>query len=203
MMSFNEPLVAAPGHPVQQTHAYICTFKEDERVSVYIYLHLTTDKVGLMYRYVEEPSSEGSPTAEDDAVQFAEDMGFLMDDLKFDQLLISQQETLLTTIPLFTSITSDIKEEILAETVEVVSEEPIEADKVVVKETKAVEKQSIVPEEPIIVSKAVVEETIIEAQPEEKKESHQKIEEKISEPERFLSKFRMRAAAERVKKNNV
>ncbi len=203
MMSFNEPMVAAPRHPVQQTHAYICTFKEDEGPSVYIYLYLTTDKVGLMYRYVEEPSSEGSPTAEDDAVQFAEDMGFLMDDLKFDELLISQQEKLLATIPLFTPITPDIQEEMPAETVEVVLEEPIKADEVVVEETKAVEKQSIVPEEPVKATEAVVEETVIEEQPEEEKELEQKTEENIWEPERFLSKFRMRAAAERVKKNKV
>ncbi|MBI4745341.1 MAG: hypothetical protein HY786_02055 [Deltaproteobacteria bacterium] len=179
MMSFNEPMVAAPRHPVQQTHAYICTFKEDERVAVYIFLYLTTEKVGLMYRYVEEPSSEGGPTAEDDAVRFAEDMGFLMDDLRFDELLISQQEKLLATIPMFTAIMPDIQEEIPAETVEVVPEEPIKA------------------------TEAVVKETIIEGQPGEKKGLQQKTEEKIWEPERFLSKFRMRAAAERVKKNNV
>lgn len=203
MMSFNEPMVAAPRHPVQQTHAYICTFKEDEGPSVYIYLYLTTEKVGLMYRYVEESSSEGSPTAEDDAVQFAEDMGFLMDDLKFDELLLSQQEKLLATIPLFTPITPDIQEVMLEETVEVVPEEPIKADKVVVEETKAVEKQSIVPEEPVKATEAVIEETVIEEQPEEGKELEQKTEEKIWEPERFLSKFRMRAVAERLKKNKV
>ena len=203
-MSFNEPLVAAPRHPVQQTHAYICTFKEDEGPSVYIYLYLKTERVGLMYRYVEEPSvSKGSSTAEDDAVQFAEDMGFLMDDLRFNELLISQQEKLLATIPMFTLITPDIQEEMVAETVEVVHEEPIKADEVVVEETKAVEKQSIVPEEPIKATEAVVEETIIEEQPEEKKELQQKTKEKIWEPERFLSKFRMRAAAERAKKNKV
>ena len=179
MMSFNEPMVAAPRHPVQQTHAYICTFKEDEGPSVYIYLYLTTEKVGLMYRYVEESSSEGSQTAEDDAVQFAEDMGFLMDDLRFDELLIPQQEKLLATIPLFTPVTPDIQEEMLEETVEVVPEEPVKA------------------------SEAVVEETVIEEQPEEEKELEQKTEEKIWEPERFLSKFRMRAAAERLKKNKV
>lgn len=179
MMSFNEPMIAPPSHHVQQTHAYICTFKEDEGPSVYIYLYLTTDKVGLMYRYVEEPSSKGSPTAEDDAVQFAEDMGFLMDDLRFDELLIPQQEKLLATIPLFTRVTPDIQEEMPAETVEVVPEEPVKA------------------------TEAVVEETVIEEQPEEEKELEQKTEEKIWEPERFLSKFRMRAAAERVKKNKV
>lgn len=205
MMSFNEPMVAAPRHPVQQTRAYICTFKEDEGPSVYIYLYLTTEKVGLMYRYAEEPSvSEGSPTAEDDAVQFAEDMGFLMDDLRFGELLISQQEKLLATIPLFTPITPDNQEEMLAELVEVVPEEPInQADEVVVEETKGVEKQSIVPEEPVEATEAVVEETVIEKQPEEEEVLEQKTEENIWEPEKFLSKFRMRAAAERVKKNKV
>mgnify|MGYP001562579596 CR=1 FL=1 len=180
MMSFNEPMIAPPSHHVQPTHAYICIFKEDAGPSIYIYLYLTTEKVGLLYRYAEEPSaSKASQTAEDDAVQFAEDMGFLMDDLRFDELLIPQQEKLLATIPLFTPVTPDIQEEMLEETVEVVPEEPVKA------------------------SEAVVEETVIEEQPEEEKELEQKTEEKIWEPERFLSKFRMRAAAERLKKNKV
>lgn len=205
MMSFNEPMIAPPHHHVQPTHAYICTFKEDEGLSVYIYLYLRTEKVGLMYRYAEEvPVTEGSRIAEDEAVLFAEDMGFLMDDLRFEDLLISQQEKLLATIPMFTPITADIQEEIPAETVEVVPEEAIEAAEVVVEQTIPVEeKQSVVPEEPVEAAKAVVEETVIEEQPEEKKGLEPKGEEKIWEPEKFLSKFRMRAAAERLKKNKV
>jgi len=60
-----------------------------------------------------------------------------------------------------------------------------------------------VPEEPVKATEAIVEETVIEEQPEEGKELEQKTEEKIWEPERFLSKFRMRAVAERLKKNKV
>ena len=205
MMSFNEPMIAPPRHHVQPTHAYICTFKEDEGLSVYIYLYLMTEKVGLMYKYLKEvPISEGSRIAEDEAVLFAEDMGFLMDDLRFEDLLILQQEKLLATIPMFTPITAGIQEEIPAETVEVVPVEAIEAAEVVVEQTIAVEeKQSVVPEEPVEAAEAVVEETVIEEQPEEKKGLEQKGEEKIWEPEKFLSKFRMRAAAERLKKNKV
>lgn len=208
MMSFNEPMIAPPRHHVQPTHAYICTFKEDESLSVYIYLYLMTEKVGLMYKYAEElPVSEGSRIAEEEAVLFAEDMGFLMDDLKFEDLFISQQEKLLATIPMFTPITADTHEETPAETVEVAPEEAIEAaeevDGEVAEETISVAEQPVAPEGPVETAEAVVEETGVEEQPEEEKRLEQKSEEPVWEPEKFLSKFRMRAAAERLKKNKV
>lgn len=176
MMSFNAPMVAVPRHSVQPTHAYICTFKEDKGLSVYIYLYLTTEKVGVLYRYADEvPGSEGRRIAEDAAVQFAEDMGFLMDDLKFDELDIAQQEKLLATIPMFITKTAVIQEESPTEIMEVMTEGAIET------------------------TEAVVEKTVVEA----KNREVQPAEEKAWEPEIFLSKFRRRAAAERMKKNKV
>lgn len=176
MTSLNEPMIAPPRHHAQPTHAYICTFKEEEGLSVYIYLYLTIEKVGILYRYAEEvPVSEGSRIAEDAAVQFAEDMGFLMDDLKFDLLDIPQQDKLLATIPMFIPKTAAVQEERPSEIIEVVTEGPIEAPEDIVKKTN-------------------VEAKIIEVQPDE---------ERTREPEIFLSKFRMRAAAERIKKNKL
>ena len=176
MTSLNEPMIDPPRHHAQPTHAYISTFKEDEGLSVYIYLYLTIEKVGILYRYAEEvPVSERNRIAEEDAVQFAEDMGFLMDDLKFDLLDMSQQDKVLATIPMFIPKTAAIQEERPSEIIEVMTGGPIEATEEVVKKT-------------------IVEAKIIEVQPDE---------ENTREPKIFLSKFRMRAAAERIKKNKV
>lgn len=167
MTSFNEPMVAPPHHQAQPTHAYICTFKEDEGFSVYIHLYLIIEKVGVLYRSADIfLAHEECRPAEDEGLQFAEDMGFMMDDLKFDELDPSQQDKLLAIIPLFST----------AAPTEVAAEEVVET------------------------AEAAVEEAVVQKEVEGGKVEEKKKEEKAWEPEIFLSKFRMRAAAERMKK---
>lgn len=149
-MSFNEPQVAPSGHHIQPAQAYICTLKERDGFSVYIYLYLTTEKTGILYVYADAATTEDEcRAAEDEANQFTEDMGFMMDDLKFSDLNVLQQDKLLATIPLFG-----------------------QAAKIETGE------------------KGLEEEVIETIEPVE--------EEKDWKPEIFLSKFRMRAAAERI-----
>lgn len=218
MISFNEPVVAAPRHSAQPTRAYICTFKEDEGLSVYIYLYLTIDKVGLIYKYTEEIPSEGSQDAEDEAVLFAEDMGFMIDDIKFDELDTSQQDKLLAMIPMFISNTPDIPKEDAEEIVEAVLDEPIEtAEKVkedavreeAKKEITAIEVAARQALEEAAVREAAARETAaIEAKKEiaaieaaEIEAAAKEAAVKVFEPERRLSKFRIRSVADRLKNN--
>lgn len=171
MTSFNEPMVAPPHHQAQPTHAYICTFKEDEGFSVYIYLYLIIEKVGVLYRSADIfLTHEECRPAEDEGLQFAEDMGFMMDDLKFNELDPSHQDKLLAIIPLF-STTAPTERPLMVATEEVVE-----------------------------TAEAAVEEAVVQKEVEEGKVEEKKKEEKAWEPEIFLSKFRMRAAAERMKK---
>ncbi|MEK7850643.1 MAG: hypothetical protein AAB275_02065 [Deltaproteobacteria bacterium] len=153
-MSFNEPQVAPSGHHIQPTQAYICTLKERDGFSVYIYLYLTVEKTGVLYVYTNiAATADECRAAEEDATQFTEEMGFMIDDLKFSYLTTSQQDKLLTTIPLF------------GQTAKVEAGE------------KGLEEEVIETIEPV------------------------NEEEKDWKPEMFLSKFRMRAAAGRMKKD--
>lgn len=152
-MSFNEPQVAPSGHHIQPTRSYICTLKEGDGFAVYIYLYLTVEKTGILYAHTDKMTKEDEcRTAEDEATQFTEEMGFMTDDLKFSDLSASQQDKLLTTIPLFGRAAK------------------------------------------VETGEKGLEEDVIEAiEPVE--------EEKEWEPDIFLSKFRMRAAEERMKKD--
>lgn len=194
MMSFNEPMVAPPRHHVQPTHAYICTFKEDEGLSVYVYLHLTTEKVGILYRHSDVFSThEECRDAEDEAVQFAEDMGFLMDDLKFELLDSAQQAKLIATIPTFISPAAAVEKEIPAEEKTAVAKPTVE---------EVVKPAEPVVEKPVARKKGEEDKPVVKIVAEERVEEKKIVEkeEKTWEPEVFLSKFRMRAAAERMKK---
>lgn len=181
MLSFNEPMVAPHNHHAQPTPAYICTLKEDEGFSVYIYLYLTSEKVGLLYRYADDiRSSEECKAAEEEAIQFTEDMGCLIDDLHFSNLLSEQQDKLLATIPLFSQQYKEAPaEEKPQEKIEPVQVEEITAQAEIVAEETAREDE--------------------EKGKEEAKEPTGK-EEQPWEPQIFLSKFRRRAMAEKEKK---
>lgn len=112
MMSFNEPIVAPAGHHAQPTPAYICIMREEEGFSVHIYLYLTIEKVGLLYSYPDKIlNSDECKEAEEEAIQFVEQMGCLMDDLHFSSLLSEEQDKLLATIPLFSSAVPKAPEE--------------------------------------------------------------------------------------------
>lgn len=204
MKSFTSALVAPPQRSVQQCNAYICTY-DDEGVSVYIYLYLNTDKIGILYRYSDPLSSpEDRQAAEEDANQFAEDMGFLMDDLKFDKLDASKQESFLSSIPLFSQKGSAVQ----PETVHPIEEEAIKvAESVIEKaviEVRPPETFKAMAEEinkaPLTVTENIVaEKKSREEMPEKPFKSEPKTKEKTWIPE-ILSKFRIRASGDRGKK---
>lgn len=189
MMSFNEPMVAPSRHSAQPTQAYICTLKGGEGFSVYIYLYLTIEKIGIIYEYTDKiTDTQSLQTAQDEALQFTDDMGFIVDDLNFEFLEISEQNKLLASIPLF-KIPAEV----------VIKERTPEVEGAIrevagVAETTT--EKTIFPEE-------VKEEEIEEVAPlAAEVEERQPIEEGEKwEPELFLTKFRIRAAAERMKKN--
>lgn len=183
MMSFNEPMVAPSRHSAQPTQAYICTLKEGEGFSVYIYLYLTIEKIGIIYEYTDKiTDTQSLQTAEDEALQFTDDMGFIVDDLNFEYLEISEQNKLLASISLFKTPAEVV---IKGRTPEV---EGAVREAAVVAETTT-EKA----EEEKIEELAPLAEEVEERQPIEEGEKW--------EPELFLTKFRIRAAAERMKKN--
>lgn len=183
MMSFNEPMVAPSRHSAQPTQAYICTLKEGEGFSVYIYLYLTIEKIGIIYGYTDKiTDTQSLQTAEDEALQFTDDMGFIVDDLNFEFLEISEQNKLLASIPLFKTPAEVVIKERTPEVEGAVREVAVVAETI----TEKVEEKKIEELAPLT-------EEVEERQPVEEGEKW--------EPELFLTKFRIRAAAERMKKN--
>jgi len=190
IMSFNEPMVAPSRHSAQPTQAYICTLKEGEGFSVYIYLYLTIEKIGIIYEYTDKITDTKSlRTAEDEALQFTETMGFIVDDLNFEYLEISEQNKLLASIPLFKTPAKVV-----------IKERTPEVEGAVVREVAGV--TETITEKAVFTEKAK-DEKIEELAPlAEEVEEKQPIEEGEKwQPELFLTKFRIRAADERMKKN--
>ncbi len=101
--SINIPLVAAADHPSEPTKAYICSLRVPENlIAVYIYLYLIQSNIGIIYKSTQGPTTEKDyPTMKSSALEFAEGMGFLMEDLTFGSLSEQEKEELLSSLPLF------------------------------------------------------------------------------------------------------
>jgi len=81
LTSVNAPYVAPHGYTTEATRAYLCTIKRGgDKVSIYIYLHLTQTNKGLMYCFDKDPISVTNYSlAKEEAMEFTESMGFIME----------------------------------------------------------------------------------------------------------------------------
>lgn len=199
--SINIPLVAAADYPSEPTKAYICSLKKPKKlIVVYIYLHLIQSNIGIIYKSTQGLTPEKDyPTMKDSALEFAESMGFLMEDLAFDNLSGQEKEDLMKSLPLFMKDLSVLKEteEEKEETVslEEVEEFPPEKEEVEEELPKEEEIEEILPEaeevviteEPEVQPPAAAKEVekeevrIEEPREEEKKEVKKEVPEPASE----------------------
>ncbi len=101
--SINQPLVNIPSHGTASTGAFILgTRNEHGYYTVFVYLHQPETKAVVIY--VSEPrnlTAEQYRGEENEALRFVESMGFLIDDIKFPSLNPSEQESVVSRIPLF------------------------------------------------------------------------------------------------------
>jgi hypothetical protein len=81
LTSVNAPYVAPQGYTTEATRAYLCTIKRGgDKLSIYIYLHLTQTNKGVMYCFDKDPISVMNYSlAKEEAMEFAESMGFIME----------------------------------------------------------------------------------------------------------------------------
>ncbi len=191
--SINIPLVAAADYPSEPTKAYICSLKKPKKlVVVYIYLHLIQSNIGIIYKPTEGSTPEKDySTAKDSALEFVESMGFLMEDLAFENLSEKEKEDLMNTLPLFIKDLSVIKEteeekeetvsldevEVVLPEKEEVEEAPPKKKKVEEAHPKEEEIEEILPEAEELV---IIEEQ--EVQPPAEAKEVEKEEIKIEEP---------------------
>ncbi len=110
--SINRPAVAPPDRSPEAAQAYLCTLRQNQGHLVYIYLHLVSSNTGLLYRWSEGAvSPDLVESLQQNAYEFTESMGFMMDDLRFaDQAPDQQAETFART-PLFHQDISFLKSE--------------------------------------------------------------------------------------------
>jgi Tfp pilus assembly protein PilF len=103
MESINQPLVNIPTHGTAPTGAFILgTRNEHGYFTVFVYLHQPESKAVVLY--VSEPRNltpEQYKSEEAEALRFVESMGFLIDDVRFPTLNPSEQEAVMSRVPMF------------------------------------------------------------------------------------------------------
>ncbi len=101
--SMNQPLVNIPNHGTGPTASYVLgTRNEHGHYTVFVYLYQRETK-GVMI-YVSEPRSlsfDHYRSEEAEAVRFAESMGFLIDNIGFQSLPVSEQDAVVSRVPVF------------------------------------------------------------------------------------------------------
>lgn len=103
MESINQPLVNIPTHGTAPTGAFILgTRNEHGYFTVFVYLYQPESKAVVLY--VSEPRNltpDQYKSEEVEALRFVESMGFLIDDVRFPTLNPSEQEAVMSRVPMF------------------------------------------------------------------------------------------------------
>jgi hypothetical protein len=82
LYSMNSPQVATPDSSVEEARCYVLFFSEGPNLSAYIGLYLPRIDRKMFYAYSSNPFPfEAAPDVEVEAAGFAEDMGFLLDEI--------------------------------------------------------------------------------------------------------------------------
>jgi len=82
LYSMNSPHVATPELSVEEARCYVLFFSEGQNLSAYIGLYLPRTGRKIFYAYASNPFPfEAGPDVEVEATGFAEDMGFLLDEI--------------------------------------------------------------------------------------------------------------------------
>jgi hypothetical protein len=82
LYSMNSPQVATPELSVEEARCYVLFFSEGPNLSAYIGLYLPRIDRKIFYAYTANPFPfEAAPDVEFEATGFAEDMGFLLDEI--------------------------------------------------------------------------------------------------------------------------
>jgi len=101
--SLNQPQISIPGKPPQSVQAHLCGLRNaNGSLSLFVSLHLPLSAENVVY--VQEPRElplEAYRGAEADGLHFLESMGFMLDNLNFQNLGAEQQDAILKRVPLF------------------------------------------------------------------------------------------------------
>jgi hypothetical protein len=161
LYSMNSHPVAVPDMSVEDARCYILFFSEGPNLSAYIGLYLPHTDRKIFYSYSTNPFPfEAAADVEADARTFAEDMGFLLDEINVSGMAADDRNHWFEEQEMFTSRVREAQEDEEAEEVEASEPEPPAA------ETPASPGQEAAAEEPA----ESVEEPEEEPEPESEEE---------------------------------
>jgi hypothetical protein len=101
--SINSPNISIPGLGTEPTHAFLVGVqKPNGFFAIFIYLHLLdTNRPCIYAPENSDIALEHYPAAEAEAIQFAESMGFMLDNLNFRALAEDKRADLVARLPVF------------------------------------------------------------------------------------------------------
>lgn len=101
--SSNQPYVAVPGKQAQATQAFVVGLRDaPDTYAMYICLWLTLTRESVIYRFDGKLTRvDALEQAQNDALQFCEEMGFIMDAISYRRMTPDAQAALLDRLPPF------------------------------------------------------------------------------------------------------
>jgi hypothetical protein len=111
LVSTNRPMVALSG-PAQQADAFIISVDRGKTQPVYLCFHTMGGGKRLIYTSDTVPTSESSRVkVEEEALRFAEDMGFMMVRERFDELAPKQRDDAIVGLAPFADDISNVRQD--------------------------------------------------------------------------------------------
>ncbi len=99
--SLNMARINPEGHKTQNCSAYICVVKNQATLSVFVALYLSESKLTIVYTPNRQPTDQVSQSfIVNEAINFAETVGFMMDRMQLDSESSVRAATI-STIPIF------------------------------------------------------------------------------------------------------
>jgi hypothetical protein len=99
--SINEPKIAAADHPAEPTQSFVVTSAVGGDLLIRIILYLTKSRIRIPYVWDEGAfPADRRGDVEAEALDFVENMGFMMDNLNLEKLKPDQRRNALSELPL-------------------------------------------------------------------------------------------------------
>lgn len=119
LYSMNSPQVATPELSVEEARCYVLFFSEGPNLSAYIGLYLPRIDRKIFYAYTSNPFPfEAAPDVEFEATGFAEDMGFLLDEISVSGMQADDRNRWIEEQYIFGYKKPDLAEDIVTVTTE-------------------------------------------------------------------------------------
>jgi len=108
LISLNRPMVALEDYATDEADATICSLRrESDMVSTVVHLLLQQGRTALFFTFESDPYPvDLRGPVEEEAIDFVESLGFVMDDARFGQIGPDEQKALLER-PIFTGALSE------------------------------------------------------------------------------------------------